>query len=172
MQSRHRRAPSAMPSLGFEDIFEDRQTDLLPSLPIPKTKKPPITDSSNFKSSLKSTTTSQNSQLPKFSQNYSKQIYSDSYKNNFSSNESSLKSVKQGIDLSENSDAILEESKEESMHEFAEAIEVIMKQRIGKKNKLMAVRKTVKGQLAQFVKNNASETNTGEMRRIAKWSKL
>ncbi|OMJ79878.1 hypothetical protein SteCoe_20024 [Stentor coeruleus] len=172
MQSRHRRVPSAMPSLGFEDIFEDHQTDHLQKLPIPKSLKPPVTDPANIKSSLKSTTTSQNSQLPKFSQNYPKQIYSNSYKNSFSSNESSLKSVKQGIDLSENSDAIIEESKEESMNKFAEAIEIIMKQRIGKKNKLIAVRKTIKGQLVQFVKNNSSEANTGETRRIVKWAKL
>lgn len=162
MISRHRRAPSAMPTLGIEEVFDLPTSEIFPTLPINKIQRPPSTESSNFKTSLKSTTTSQNSQGLKFSDNYSKGIYNDYCKYNNNSNESSVKSVNQCIEVCEILDDMSDQPEDQPFYDLSEAVETILKQRMSDKNRILALKKGVKKQLAQCFRKDSEVGKMGE----------
>ncbi|OMJ90130.1 hypothetical protein SteCoe_7625 [Stentor coeruleus] len=162
MISRHRRAPSAMPAIGFEEAFDLPTSEIFPVMPIIKMQRPPCTESSNLKTSLKSTTTSQNSQGLKFSDNCSKGIYNDYCKYSNSSNESSVKSVNQCVEVCEILDNTSDIPDDQPFYDLSEAVETIFKQRMNDESKILALKKSIKKQLAQCFKKDREVDKMGE----------
>ena len=171
MQSRHRRAPSAMPSLGFEEEIVEPTRYLAPALQVslPRFQLPKTNEENNFKNSLKSTTTSCVSQNPQFSHNYSNSLFNELYRND-DSNEGSVKEISECIEVSELVEINSGELSENGMDELTGAMEGIMRIREARNSKEEVVKNNVKSQLMHIFKQEISDLDTDRRKDSVKCS--
>lgn len=152
MTSRHRRAPSALPNLGYDDQF-DSPSDLIPSMPLSKYQIP----SKDSKQVTKSSTNG------KFSHNVSTPNLIDYQKLEQSSNESSFKgSFRQ--EICEKIEILSDIEPEDPLDELNEAIDSILKARKVKLGKVNSMRKCIKRQLNVVFKGELSDVDTDRRR--------
>ena len=156
MISRHRRAPSALPSIGLEDLYESPTNDFMSSQPLPKFSAP-AKDSSLIKQSFK--------QLNgKFSYNIPSSHNSEFLKYDNSSNESSLKGSVQRTEICEKIEILSYIEEDDPLEELNQAIAQIVKRRESEQVSLASLKKYLKTQLEHIVKNDLSDLDTDRRR--------
>lgn len=156
MISRHRRAPSALPSMGLEDLYDSPTSDFMSSQPLPKFSVP-VKDSSLIKQSFKPLN-------GKFSYNTPSSQNSEFFKYDNSSNESSLKGSVQRTEICERIEILSDIEEDDPLEELNQAIAQIVKRRESEKGKLLTLKRLIKTQLENIVKNELSDLDTDRRR--------
>ena len=168
MQSRHRRAPSAMPTLGFEDEISESLNYFNSTNPVPaqKTQLPLSQEPKNLKNCLKQ---GGSSQVPKFSHNYSSSV-AESRSFQSGSNEKLGQKINQCKDLKENKDCDKTDKAENPMNELNHMIEEIISSRNEKSSKLNGMKNTIKNKLMQIIHEEPAEIDTDRRKESIKCS--
>ena len=162
MKSRHRRAPSALPSIGLEDLYESPTNDFMSSQPLPKFSVP-VKDSNLIKQTFKPLN-------GKFSYNTPNSQNSEFFKYDNSSNESSLKDSNQRTEIFERIEIISDIEEDDPLEELNHAIAQITKRRESEQGRLAALKKSIKAQLASIAKHELSDVDTDRRRDSNKYT--
>lgn len=170
MHSRHRRAPSAMPCLGFEDESPESTNYLTPAMQVslPRFQLPKPSEENILKNSSKPTAASYSSQ--KFSHNYSNSLFSELYHDEEESGNGSVKEISECNEISSLIEMHSDEPSENPLSELKEAMEIIVVARSAKENKLEMVKKSLKAQLSQMFKQEVSDLDTDRRKDSVKCS--
>jgi hypothetical protein len=156
MNSRHRRAPSALPLIGLDDLYESPTSEYMTSQPLPKFSSS-TKDSSLLKQSLKPLN-------GKFSYNTPSGQNNEFFKYDNSSNESSLKGSVQRTEICERIEILSEVENDDPLDELSSAIDLIVRRRENAKNKALINKKSVKAQLGLMFKLELSDVDTDRRR--------
>ena len=173
MQSRHRRAPSALQSLGFEEEIIDSSnyfaSTLQASLPRPQLPQP--NEIKYLENSRRPQITNSSANTQKFSLSQSNSPLNEFCTYDKSSNDLSSKEASESIEVCEKIEFDSVESTEIPMQELSDIVEKIILTRNIKDNKLNTLRKGIKNQLMNLFKIEVSDCDTDRIADSVKCSK-